>query len=150
MKTFIYFAIISILIFNVNSSECLARKSLLSKTFDNCQKCNYKKGCTKCEDNYYINNGRCKKCPNHCTSCLGTDICTKCEHFFIKFRESPTDILCILKDDRMNIDKCSMYIQDKDNDEFKCVDCEKGYKLNFQTQECESSPTRTDDIDDIL
>ena len=150
MKTFIYFVIISILIFNVNSSECIAKSLLISKTFDNCLKCSIKKGCTKCDKNYYINNGKCeKKCSDHCTSCLGSDICTKCENaLFIRFRESPTNILCILKDDRMNIDKCSMYIEG--NDEFKCVDCEKGYKLNFKTQQCESSPIRKDDIDDIL
>ena len=54
-----------------------------------------------------------------------------------------------MKDDRMNIDKCSMYIMGN-NDFFKCVDCERGYKCDFLRQICEPSSIRKDDIDDIL
>ena len=149
MKALIYLILISILIIYANSSKCSCGNSRTTTTYANCVQCIFEVGCTKCDPYYYVLNGSCKKCPNFCTICWGEDICGKCEIGSVRFRESPTRILCIKKDDRMNIDKCSMYIMGND-DFFKCVDCERGYKFNFGTNKCEPSPIRNDDMDDTL
>ena len=76
------------------------------------------------------------------------ELCGKCDKGFVKFRESMHKVLCIMKDDRMNVTNCSMYLWD--NDKFKCIDCAKGYKLNLGKEQCEKSAIRNDDIDDII
>ena len=149
MKNLIYLILISILIFYVNSSKCSCGDSRTTYTYAHCVQCIYDVGCTKCDPYYYELNGSWKKGPNFCIYCWGEEVCGKCETGSVRFRESPTRILCIKKDDRMNIDKCSMYILGND-DFFKCVDCEKGYKYNLDTKSCEPSPIRKDDMDDIL
>ena len=58
-----------------------------------------------------------------------------------------------MRDDRMNRAHCSMYINvdTKGNTEdFKCVDCEKGYIFNFATNNCQERSLRSQDIDDII
>ena len=149
MKIFIYFVIISFLIFYVNSTTCKVEIYPKTYYYYSCKKCNAGVGCTKCDDYYYVENGYCQKCPNSCKNCFGVDVCAKCDNGFVKFRESNKKIECIPRDDRMKIDKCSMYIMGS-NDDFKCVDCEKGYQFNFDTQKCETSTTKINDLDDII
>ena len=154
MMTFILFIIISFLIIYTNSTSCSASKSLITYTYYNCRKCDYDLGCTRCDDYYYVDkDGYCKPCPDFCSYCFSENVCGKCDNGFVRFRESPYKVLCIMRDDRMNRGHCSMYINvdTKGNTgDFKCVDCEKGYVYNFATNNCEERPLRLYDIDDII
>ena len=51
--------------------------------YDNCQKCN-KDGCTACDDNYMVEENKCKSCDRDCKKCNEAG-CSECVNGFTLF-----------------------------------------------------------------
>ena len=146
--TIISYSILFFCLMNsVNSLNCQVGKT----TYLNCKSCS-SYGCKTCLDGYYKKNPyTCTLCPfGPCTRCYNENICTKCEDGFMRLRYDLENIKCVMLDDRMNVDNCSMY--NSENNQLKCIDCIKGYKMDFEKNICvkRKSSDKSIDVDALF
>ena len=119
--------------------------------YKNCKSCQ-KNGCKDCLPGYYKSNENgCNVCPfGPCAECYNENICKKCKTGFIRLRYDFNNIKCVMLDDRMNINNCSMYMSE--NNQIKCIDCIAGYKMDFGKNMCvkREKDDKIVDIDALL
>ena len=146
-STISYLILLIYLMNAVNSMNCKVNRV----TFLNCKSC-LSNGCKDCLDGYYLTSSHtCTACPfSPCTACYNENMCTKCAKGFIRLRYDFNNIKCVMIDDRMNIENCSMYISENNN--VKCIDCIAGYKMNFEENICvkRDKDDKSIDVDAIL
>ena len=80
------------------------------------------KGCDKCNENYYLSNHNCFKCPTECIQCNSTSQCLKCSDHYVLY-----DNKCIHFND---INGC------KEASNSQCISCKEGYYLDDMKHGC--------------
>ena len=140
---YIYFILILYLINIVIASKCRGN----GKIFLYCKSCEEYR-CKECDPGFFLEKTSeytCKMCPDNCATCYGPNVCGKCDKGFVRFRLDISTIKCVMLDDRMASDKCSMYTYENNN--IKCIDCIKGYKMDFKKNICSQRPKNDKSID---
>ncbi|ELP92536.1 tyrosine protein kinase transforming protein Abl, putative [Entamoeba invadens IP1] len=65
-----------------NYKQDVDNTKYLRKEIDNNTNCRYQneKGCLSCNDGYYLEDNKCVKCANNCTTCFNSTLCLTCDY----------------------------------------------------------------------
>ena len=109
--------------------EISLQQSQLCIPFSNLTNCLKKtqEGCESCENGYWLDTTRCKKCHTNCTSCSSQTVCSACSKGFVFLDKYKTQ--CVNYTD---IPHCTSIGQ-----ESTCGSCQEGYQLTEDKFGCE-------------
>ncbi|MBQ9790523.1 MAG: protein kinase, partial [Clostridia bacterium] len=86
-------------------------------------------GCEECEEGTYLSDYECFECPENCTTCTSSSVCTTCESEYVLVKSE-----CIHFED---IEHCLSA------NNSVCLECAEGYELNDDSSGCRAETSNT-------